>query len=471
MNITGDSGVGGAKGANSKERRAKSDWTMTQSIEAKSSGLARLHVKAKQASSLQFNNLLHHITPELLKKAYFNLNRSSAKGVDGESWKAFGQNLDERLNQLHQSIHQQTYQPQVVQRVWIPKPNGDKRPLGLTTVTDKVVQQAIVWVMEGIYESDFLGFSYGFRPNRNQHKALDAVYVAITQRKVSWVLDADISKFFDNIDHDWLMKFLRHRIADKRLLRLINQIIKAGVFDEGQYSKAEIGTPQGAVLSPLLANIYLHYVLDLWVDQWRKKRARGECYIVRYADDTLFGFQYRSDGEHFQFALNQRLEKFGLSINRDKTRLLEFGRFAAQNRRQRKQGKPETFVFLGFTHICSTKRSNGRFKLKRRTCAKKQKVKLSEIRKHLYKIMNKDVYAQGRWLRRVIIGHNNYYGVPENGYSLYQFRSDVCRAWLKALRRRGQKRPITWRKLTRLLKHFIPYPTIVHPYPSKRLCV
>jgi len=286
---------------------------------------------------------------------------------------------------------------------------------------------------------DFLGFSYGFRENRNQHSALDAVYVAITQKKVSWILDADMSKFFDTLNHGWLMKFLQHRIKDKRLLQLIERIIKAGVIENERFTKTEVGSPQGAVISPLLANIYLHYVLDLWANQLAERNARGECYIVRYADDTVMGFQYRSDGQHFMHALEQRLQKFGLKLNRSKTQLIEFGRFAASNRKQRKQSKPATFDFLGFTHVCSTKRSNGGFMLKRYTSAKKLTAKLKEIRQELMKRRANDVYEVGKWLKRVVQGHNNYYAVPGNSAALNQFRTEVNRTWLRALRRRGQR--------------------------------
>jgi len=445
--------------------------TMTQSVEGKLSGLERLHLKAKQDRSLQFDNLLHHVTPLLLTQAYKHLNRKSARGVDHESWADFGNKLEQRIKNLHNRLHSQQYRPQPVLRIWLPKPNGEKRPIGITAVEDKVVQQALLWVLEKIYEVDFLGFSYGFRPNRNQHRALDAVYVAISQKKVSWVLDADISKFFDTIDHAWLMKFLRHRIADKRILQLLEKIVKAGVIDEGRYSKTVVGTPQGAVISPLLANIYLHYVLDLWANQWRKRYARGECYIVRYADDSVMGFQYKSDGERFNRAFEGRLEKFGLSLNRSKTKLLEFGRFAIDNRRKRGLGKPETFEFLGFTHLCSINRLNSRFILKRISSAKKMTLKLHQIRQHLYKIRSKDMYGQGRWLKSVVQGHNNYYAVPGNSKALNAFRSEICRTWLKTLRRRGQRHPISWKKLTRLIKLFIPSAIILHPYPSMRLKV
>jgi RNA-directed DNA polymerase len=445
--------------------------TATQSAEEKLTGLARLHVKAKQDRSLRFSNLLHHITPEMMEKAYKSLNRQSVRGVDQQSWEQYGRGLPARLLDLHQRIHTGQYKPQPVLRLWLPKPNGEKRPIGITAVEDKVVQQAMVWVLEAIYEVDFLGFSYGFRPKRNQHMALDAVYVAISQRKVSWILDADISQFFDTIDHSWLMRFLQHRIADKRLLNLIERTIKAGVVDEGRYAKTVVGTPQGAVISPLLANIYLHYVLDLWANQWRKRNASGECYIVRYADDTVLGFQYRADGERFNAAFEKRLGIFGLELNRSKTKLLEFGRFAASNRRQRQQGKPECFVFLGLTHICSTRRSDGGFAVKRITSAKKMTAKLKDIRRQLFKNRSKDVYAQASWLKSVVQGHNNYYAVPGNLKALNAFRSEICRSWLKALRRRGQRHPISWKELTKVISLFIPSASILHPYPNMRLRV
>lgn len=464
-------GAGGAKGSNNKEWRTMPSLIATQSAVTGLSGLARLHDIAKADRTLRFNNVLHHITPARLAQAYQDLNHKSARGVDGESWKDFGKNLSERILDLHKRVHTQQYKPQPVLRIWLPKPNGEKRPIGITAVEDKVVQRALVTILENIYEADFLGFSYGFRPSRNQHKALDAVHVAISQKKVSWVLDADISKFFDTIEHGWLMRFLEHRIADKRVLRLIERIIKAGVLEDGRYSRTAAGTPQGAVISPLLANIYLHYVLDLWVNQWRQKSAKGECYIVRYADDTVVGFQKRSDGEHFKAALEERFKKFGLSVNREKTRLLEFGRFAVSNRKTKRQGKPETFDFLGFTHICSSRRSDGGFMLKRFTSAKKMTAKLKEIRRLLMKNRSRDIYTQGGWLKSVVTGHNNYYAVPGNLKALNQFRSEVCRSWLRALRRRGQRHPISWKKLTKVIKLFIPSARVLHPYPTMRLRV
>ena len=325
--------------------------------------------------------------------------------------------------------------------------------------------------LEAIYETDFKGFSYGFRPKRNQHNALDAVYVAITQKKVSWVLDADISRFFDTINHEWLMKLIAHRVSDSRLLSLIERTVKAGIIEQGQFSKTEVGTPQGAVISPLLANIYLHYVLDLWAHQWRQRNARGESYIVRYADDSVFCFQYRSDGVNFQRALADRLNKFGLSLNQSKTRLIEFGRFTILNNEAKNKGKPETFDFLGFTHFCRKRRDNGCFQLGRKTIAKKITAKLQDVKAKLRQDINKDIYSQGSWLRSVVQGHFNYYAVPGNGQSLDRFKTAVCWLWLKALKRRSQKSTINWKKLTKLVRRFIPSRTILHPYPNQRFNV
>lgn len=470
-NHTVHCGVNGAKGSSNLECRIEPDRTATQSAESRLTGPMRIHQTAKQNRSLRFDNLLHHLTRQRLCQAYQHLNKQSAKGIDGESWKSYGVQLSARIESLHSRIHTLKYKPQPVKRIWIPKANGEKRPIGITTVEDKVVQQAMVWVLGGIYEADFLGFSYGFRPNRNQHKALDAVYVAITQKKVSWVLDADISRFFDTINHEWLLKFMAHRIADKRMLVLVERTIKAGVVEDDRYSKTEEGTPQGAVISPLLANIYLHYVLDLWANRWRKHHARGECYIVRYADDTVFGFQYEGDGVNFEKALSERLNRFSLTLNQDKTQLMEFGRFAVRNYQEKGKGKPSTFDFLGFTHICSVKRSDGKFKLLRKTMAKKMTLKLSEIKQALRKRINIDVYSQGKWLNKIIIGHYNYYAVPGNSVALDRFKTAISRLWLKLLKRRSQKFTINWKKLTKLIRFFLPSPRILHPYPNQRFGV
>ena len=464
-------GSGGAKGPNHLELRVAPDRTATQSAESRSSGPMRIHQAAKRDRSQRFDNLLHHITRQRLLEAYRHLNKRSAKGIDGVSWINYGKDIASRLTDLHKRLHTQQYKPQPVKRIWIPKTNGEKRPIGITTVEDKIVQQALVWILEAIYEVDFLGFSYGFRPNRNQHRALDAVYVAITQKKVSWVLDADMRKFFDTLQHDWLMRFMGHRIADKRVLSIIAKTLKAGVVDENGFSKTEVGTPQGAVISPLLANIYLHYVLDLWAHRWRNTQARGACYIVRYADDTVLGFQYRSDGENFEKALSDRLEKFGLSLNQSKTKLIEFGRFAIQNRKERKSGKPETFDFLGFTHICSSKWSDGGFKLLRKTIAKKMKAKVLEIKQALRKRINLSAYEQGQWLKQIVQGHFNYYAVPGNTTALDRFKTAITRMWFKLLRRRSQKTRVNWHKFTKLCRLFIPSPKVLHPYPSYRFGV
>ncbi len=466
-----DGGAGGAKGSSNLESCIEPDRTTTQGVASRLTWPMRVHEAAKRNRSQQFNNLLCHITPERLHQAYLSLNKQSAKGIDREGWTSYGKNLPARLADLHQRIHTLKYKPQPVKRIYIPKANGDQRPIGITTVEDKIVQQAMVWILESIYEADFKGFSYGFRPNRNQHKALDAVYVAITQKKVSWVLDADISQFFDTIDHNWMMKMLRHRVTDKRLLMLIERTLKAGIIEEDRFSKTEIGTPQGAVISPLLANIYLHYVLDLWAHQWRNNNARGDCYIVRYADDSVFCFQYKSDGEYFQRALSDRLNKFGLRLNQSKTRLIEFGRFAKSNFENKNKGKPETFDFLGFTHYCSVRKSDGGFKLGRKTIAKKMKAKLIDIKEALRARINQDVYSQGRWLKKVVQGFYNYHAIPGNCIVLDGFKTAVSKLWLKTLKRRSQKSTINWKKLTRLIRLFIPSVTIQHPYPNQRLRV
>lgn len=446
--------------------------TVTQSTRQTRPGLIRLREAAARDPKLRFTNLLHHIDIELLEEAYRALNRNAKAGVDGEDWSSYGVDLTPKLDDLCRRLHTNRYRTRPVLRCWIPKANGEQRPIGITSIEDKIVQQAIVWILEAIHENDFLGFSYGFRPGRSQHHALDAVYMAVTTRKVSWVLDADISKFFDTVEHGWLMRMLKERIADRRLLHLIERVLKSGVVDAGVWTGTEVGTPQGAVISPILGNIYLHYALDLWAIRWRKRNAVGEMYIVRYADDSVFGFQHRSDGTRFQRDLRRRLEKFGLSLNAEKTRLIEFGRFAAANRKQRGERKPETFEFLGFTHICSKRRSDGKFKLLRITIAKRQRSKLSQLREVLMRKRHRHPFEVGAWLRRIVQGHNNYYGVPGNYKALNAFRSEVCRAWLKALRRRSQKSAdLNWSTFSRLVKRFIPSAQVSHPYPNQRLRV
>ena len=455
-----------------KENPVQTTVTGTPRPEAASSGLDRIREAARRDKELRFTNLLHHITIERLHTAYCGLNPKAASGVDEVTWLEYGEELDERLVVLHDQIQKVTYRARPSKRVWIPKNDGKKRPIGIAALEDKIVQHALVQVLQPIYEEDFLGFSYGFRPGRSQHDALDAIYVAITQRKVSWVLDADIRSFYDSLDHQWLMKFVEHRIADQRILRLIRKFLRAGVSEDGQWFKTVVGTPQGAVISPLLANIYLHYVLDLWVNKWRNHQARGEAYIVRYADDFVMGFQHQSDARMFQIELAERLTKFGLELHEDKTRLIEFGRFAASNRKERGKGKPESFDFLGFTHICARKRKGGSFALRRKTISKRLREKIKDVRTTLKRNRHRSVREQGRWLRRVVQGHFNYYGVPGNCKALEAFRTQIGHAWLSALRSRSQRgKNLIWKRMQGWIEKWIPKARVCHPYPNQRLCV
>ena len=434
--------------------------------------LARIRALAREDRQLKFENLAHHISEPLLHKAYQRLKKKAAAGVDGETWESYGKELDENIANLHKVVQDGRYKAKAVLRQWIEKPDGAKRPLGITCIEDKILQQAMVWVLESIYEADFLGFSYGFRPKRSQHNALDALYVAITQRKVNYVLDADIQGFFDQIDQQQLMRFIEHRISDRRILKLIEQTLQAGVMDEGQWNRSETGIPQGGVLSPLLANIYLHYAFDQWANQWRKRYARGEVYIVRYADDIITCFQYETDGQAFKRALEQRLAKFKLKLHPRKTKLIEFGRFAIGTYRQKNLGKPETFDFLGFTHICGRRRKDGKFTLRRQTIAKRQRAKLNEIRQWLKRNRHKPIKDQGEKLRSVILGAMNYYGVPGNLKAIDAFRTEICKSWLRALRRRSQKAgKLTWEKMQILVRIWIPSSRTTHPYPNQRLRV
>jgi group II intron reverse transcriptase/maturase len=431
----------------------------------------RIRLAAKRDANLRFANLLHHITPELLKEAFYALKRDASKGVDGVSWKDYEKGAEERLLNLHDKVQKVTYRASPSRRVMIPKQDGRERPLGIPTIEDKIVQQALVWVLECIYEIDFKGFSYGFRPDRSCHNALDAVYIAITQKKVSWILDADIQGFFDTVNHEWMMKFLEHRISDQRILRLIKKFLIAGISVDGRQIRAEVGTPQGAVISPLLANIYLHYVLDLWVDNWRRKYAQGEVYIIRYADDFVIGFQYRKDAEYLKCALSKRLGTFSLVLHPEKTRLIEFGRFAIDNAKKKGKSKPETFNFLGFTHYCSTTRG-GVPTVKRKTIRNKLKMKLQSIRETLRNMMHAPVEDMGRWLRKVVTGHLNYFAVPSNREACGIMRTEICKAWFKVLRRRSHKaRCLTWKRFSSLVRRWIPSNIVKHPYPNQRLIV
>jgi group II intron reverse transcriptase/maturase len=421
---------------------------------------------------MRFTTLLHHIYDlDRLRAAYLALKRDAAPGVDGETWRHYGEELEGNLQRLSERLKSGAYRAKAVRRAYIPKTDGRQRPLGVTTLEDKVVQRATVEVLNAIYETDFLGFSYGFRPGRSQHNALDALYVGLLTKKVNWVLDVDIRGFFDTIDHGWLVKFVEHRIADRRVVRLIQKWLSAGVLEDGKRLRTEEGTPQGGSASPLLANVYLHYVFDLWVQQWRQVRSNGDVIVVRYADDMVLGFQHRMDAERFLQELSERFAKFRLELHPEKTRLLEFGRFAAENRRRRGLGKPETFDFLGFTHICARKRENGYFTVLRQTIRSRLQAKLNEVKAQLRRRMHHPIREQGAWLRSVVGGHIRYYGVPMNGPALRTFRHQVGLLWLRTLRRRGQQHPVTWERMQQHIKRWLPPAHPCHPYPLQRLGV
>lgn len=430
----------------------------------------RVGQKAREKKDEPFTNLLSQLRVPLLRRAYELLNAQAASGIDGVSWKAYGENLEANLQDLENRVHRGGYKPPPVRRVHIPKAGGKTRPLGLPTVEDKVLQQAVRMLMEPIYEeSEFLGFSYGYRPGRSAHDALNALYVAIAERKVSWVLDGDIQSFFDTIDHGWLRSLLEERIRDGRLLRLIVRWLRAGVLEEGVWHATAEGTPQGGIISPLLANIYLHYVLDVWAHDWRRTVARGEVYLVRYADDFVLGFQYEDDARRFHEQLSERLGKHGLTLHPDKTRVIRFGRFAAKDAPKDGHRRPETFDFLGFTHYCGRSRS-GKFKLKRRTSKKKRKEKWRAVREALRRRTHHPPREVHAWLCRVLRGYFQYYGVPDNTRTLEAFRRQVVWYWLKRLGRRSHK--ATWpkdRQQAFLARFALPRPRVVHPYPSSRL--
>jgi group II intron reverse transcriptase/maturase len=435
-------------------------------------GLDRLREAAKRDKSTRFTALMHHITTELLRESYYGLKKDAVPGVDEVTWKEYGEDLENRLESLREGIHKGTYRAKPSKRIYIPKPDGKQRPIGIAALEDKIAESAVVKILNQIYEEEFIGFSYGFRPGRSQHRALDAIWVGITERKVNWVLDLDIRSFFDSLEHGWLMEFLKHHIADPKMLRLIGKWLRAGVSEDGEWSKTTKGTPQGSVISPLLANVYLHYVFDLWVHKWRKTQAKGEVLVVRYADDLVMGFQYREEAERFMKELEERLLKYGLEINHDKTRLIEFGRFAEANREKRGEGKPETFDFLGFTHICSKNPKTGYFTIERKTIRSRMRRKIKEVKEELKKRMHTPVIETGKWIKSVIQGHFNYYGVPGNRSCLSKFRTEVSRIWLKVLRKRSQKGyKLTWEKFNKYLKKWIPPAKVTHQQPWQRLCV
>jgi RNA-directed DNA polymerase len=431
------------------------------------SALDRVRRAAQKDRDAQFTALLHHVTVERLRAAYAALEPRAAAGVDGVTWRSYGQRLEANLHELHGRLHRGAYRARPARRAYIPKADGRLRPLGIAALEDKLVQRAVVEVLNAIYEPDFLGFSYGFRPGRSPHWALDALATGILRRRVNWVLDADIRGFFDTIDHGWLARFLEHRIADKRVLRLIQNWLRAGVIEDGAWTACDEGTPQGASVSTLLANVYLHYVFDLWAHQWRARTAHGDAIVVRYADDFVVGFEHRGDAERFLADLRERLARFGLELAADKTRLIEFGRFAARDRDRRGTGKPETFDFLGFTHICAKTR-NGRFKLTRVTSKKRVRAKLSAVKAELMARRHLPIPDQGRWLASVVRGHLNYYAVPGNSKAIRAFRDQATRHWRHALRRRSQRSNLDWQRMHRLAQRWLPPVRIQHPWPDAR---
>lgn len=443
----------------------------TQRRAALSHALERIRQAAKKDKDIRFTALWHHmIGVDRLRDAFGELKKTAAPGADGVTWKRYEGNLEENLKDLSERLRKGAYQAQPVKRVYIPKADGRQRPIGVTTLEDKVVQRAVTQVLEAIYEVDFLGFSYGFRPGRNAHEALDALAVGIRMRKVSWILDADIRGFFDTIDHEWLIRFIQHRIGDKRVIRQIKKWLKAGVLEIGTVKIMEAGTPQGGSISPLLANIYLHYSFDLWIQTWRRKQARGDVIVVRYADDFVLGFQHRGDAERCLDNLYQRLNRFHLTMHEGKTRLIEFGRFAPERCKEKGRKKPDTFDFLGFTHICAQNRK-GKFIVLRKTTRQRLRSKVKALKKEMRRRMHFSIESVGRWLARVLQGHYQYFGVPRNIRALQIFYHDVIRVWLKSLKRRSHKHRMTWERMSRIVKRWLPSPRITQPYPEERLGV
>jgi RNA-directed DNA polymerase len=443
--------------------RAQNRMSVSQALE-------RIRQVAKARKKERFTGLFHHISVDLLKAAFFCLKGDAAPGVDRLTWRDYEADLGRRLEDLHDRVHRGAYRALPSRRVYIPKPDGRQRPLAVAALEDKIVQRAVVTLLNAIYEEDFLGFSYGFRPGRGTHDALDALCVGIGRKKVSFVLDADIRSFFDEIDQQWLIRFLQHRIGDRRIIRLVQKWLRAGILEDGVVSLSDRGTGQGSVISPLLANIYLHYALDLWAERWRRREATGDIIIVRYADDFIIGFQHESDARRFLDEMRERLKKFALTLHPEKTRLIEFGRFAAERRKRYGLGKPETFNFLGFTFICG-RTQTGRFQIRRKTRRDRMRAKLKMIKEEMWRRMHHPIPDQGKWLRRVVQGYFNYYAVPTNAQALVAFRHHVTDLWRRALRRRSQKDGFTWARMTKLADDWLPKPNILHPWPSDRFAV
>jgi group II intron reverse transcriptase/maturase len=435
-----------------------------------SQALERVRKAAGLDKKAKFTALLHHVDVDLLRLSFLALKRDAAAGVDGVTWADYQADLEPRLVDLHGRVHRGAYRAQPSRRVYIPKADGKERPLAIAALEDKIVQRAVMTVLNQIYEEDFLGFSYGFRPKRGQHDALDALVVGIERRRVNFILDADIRSFFDTVSQEWLVKFLEHRIGDKRIIRLIQKWLKVGVLEDGIVTKSEMGTGQGTVISPLLANVYLHYVLDLWAEQWRRREATGDMIIVRYADDVVAGFEHEDDARRFLDAMRERMGEFSLTLHPDKTRLIAFGRYAAERRAKAGLGKPETFDFLGFTFLCGRSRGGG-FQVRRRSRRDRMRAKLREIKEELRRRMHQSIPDQGQWLRQIVQGVFAYHAVPTNERVMAAFRYHVTSLWRRTLRRRSQKDAMTWARILKIANDWLPPVKRLHPWPHERFAV
>jgi RNA-directed DNA polymerase len=456
--------------AETKGNAGQQSTCRAQSRVSVSQALERIRKVAKERKKEKFTALFHHISIDLLEEAFFELKEDAAPGVDRLTWKDYEAELERNLEDLHDRVQRGAYRALPSRRVYIPKPDGRQRPLAVVALEDKIVQRAVVALLNAIYEEDFLGISYGFRPGRGTHDALDALCVGIDSRKVSWILDADIRSFFDEISQEWLIRFLEHRIGDRRIIRLIQKWLKAGILEDGVVSVSDRGTGQGSVISPLLANIYLHYTLDLWAVRWRRRAATGDMIIVRYADDFIVGFQHERDARRFLDEIRERLGVFALSLHPKKTRLIEFGRFAAERRKRRGLSKPETFNFLGFTFICGKTRA-GKFQIKRKTRRDRMRAKLKMIKEEMRRRMHQPILVQGKWLWHVVRGYFNFHAVPTNFRALVAFRTEIAKRWHRVLTRRSDMDKLNWDRMKRLIDEWLPKPRIIHPWPDKRFAV
>jgi RNA-directed DNA polymerase len=442
---------------------AGSDDSVSQALE-------RIRQVARERKKEKFTALFHHLSTDLLEDAFYELREDAAPGVDGLRWEDYEADLERRLGNLHERVHRGAYRALPSRRRYIPKPDGRQRPLAVAALEDKIVQRAVAMLLTEIYEEEFLGFSYGFRPGRGAHDALDALVVGIDSRKVNWIVDADIRSFFDTVNHDWLIRMVEHRIGDKRIIRLIQKWLKVGVLEDGIVTASNQGTGQGAVISPLLANLYLHYSLDLWAERWRRRETTGDMIIVRYADDFIVGFEHEIDARRFLEEMRERLGKFTLTLHSEKTRLIEFGRSAAENRKRHGLGKPETFNFLGFTFICGKSR-RGKFLIHRKTRRDRLRAKAKQVKEAMKRRMHQPIPQQGKWLGQVLSGYYRYFAVPTNHRALAMFRDEMTKRWLRVLNRRSQQKAITWNRMIQLADEWLPQPRILHPWPNQRFAV